>query len=166
MHERLFAIVVGLALALSGPALAQDAAPRAASHAGSRGEIEAEVDALRERIARIGEQVGAEAAEPALAHARRAIGAAREARRRGEVAAADRALAIADAALVLADRLAAQRRARLGLDEARRRERDASAREEAARDALSRALVERARVLAVRDASEEAAPAPAEGEGE
>jgi len=146
-------MVMCAALVFAGPALAQDDAPVG-------DDVEAPIAELRERLARIGEQVGADAADPALAHARRAMRAARDARRQGDVAGAERALAIADAALILADRLAAQRRARLALDEARSREREANARAEAARDALAQALVERARVLTLRNSTESA---PAEG---
>ncbi len=95
----------------------------------------------------MGERGGSEAAEAAVAHARRALAAGVRARREGNAGAAERAMSIAEAALTLADRLVAQRRTRRELEEARHREEQAHTRAQSSREALERALLERARVL-------------------
>jgi hypothetical protein len=129
--------ILALTLLLASPAFAQDAELS----------IEERIEELRERAVRVQRQAGADAADPALEHARRALRVAFRHHRAGQTAASERALAIADAALVLADRLAARARARSAAEEAQRSEVAARERSEAAREALAHALSERARAL-------------------
>lgn len=103
------------------------------------------IEELRERARGLEEVRGHDAANDALEHARRALIAARVARREGRERAAERSVRIAEAALTLADRLAGRRRAHLALEQAREREEAARARAATAREALEAALRERAR---------------------
>lgn len=110
-------------------------------------DLDVRVAQLRERIERIENARGHDAAEDAIAHARRAIRSARQADQAHEPSVRARALRIADAALVLGDRLAARERARHALADARERKRAATRRSRAAREALERSI-------ALRDAPE------------
>ena len=83
---------------------------------------------------------GSESLSAALAHAHRAVDAARSAARAGRADEAQRALMIAEAAVVLAHRLRARASARASLADARTRLDAARVRASAARSALERAL--------------------------
>lgn len=114
-----------------------------ATASASAQDVDARVGGLRERMERVQNDRGHDAAEDALGHAARAIRAALRADREGQPGVALRALEIADAAITLADRLAARERARHALADARERKRTATRRAAAARTALESGIERR-----------------------
>ena len=113
-----------------------------AASAGAQ-DVDARVGELRERMERVHDERGHDAARDALGHAARAIRAALRADREGQGEVAARALGIADAALTLADRLASRERARAALADARERKRAATRRARVARAALEVGIEQR-----------------------